>query len=1061
MKTYPYPCHGGLMWPLRLLLVLILWAWGSTRLAQAQIDAQVTPAGTLLTENYANDLKVVGQNVFVAGGLAGLEVFDLTQSQRIAQLGLEGDVHDLVVVNQTAYLAVFDQGLVVVDISNPANPVKLAQFSTLGPCLALSVQHNVAYLANGVGGLACVDVSAPANPQLLGQLDTAGEAAGIFVTNGIAYVADGSAGLVLIDVSNPNLPTRINSLRYGGYSKAVEVANGLAFVAGGESGLHVIDVSTSSSLQRLGGISASSGRSYGVTLAGSVAYVADLYLGLQIYDISTPSQPRLISDPIFTLEGYTVELVGTRAYLADGLGGIRIFDVRLGLSQTLTLTPPPPTFLPLNTPTPLEVTASSGLPITLQIFGPATLANGQLTATNNGPITLDWVQSGNAEYLPVQKRHTMNIPSVAFRRQGEFNTSGSAQDLRVVGQRAYIADGTSGLQILDLTQPFVPTLLGTFNTSGNARGLDLVGSTAYVADGLFGLQIIDVSNPALPVLLGSLDTPGNSRSVQVVGDYAYLADESSGLRIIDISNPTQPREVGSFEPDTGVDEVLVDGNRAYVATGGPGLIVVDVSQPAKPLQLGRVNTSGSVSGIRLLGQYVVALSSALEVFDLRDPNQPVLVSELRIGGLSLGIAGHTALIGNFFGLQVVDLSSPQVPLTLGRFDRSQSQFRIQTVGNLAYIAQGEGGLSILNIETGLPQVITWDPPRTLVFDGTPLALAGTSSSGNPVIYSVTHGPGRIENNTLIVTGFGRITLRATEAGTGGYLPSTLEKTLTVQIPQLKTDIRENGVAALWPAGLSGLVLQGRDTLDSLLPWQTITRPQAESQGQVQVMLEALPYQFFRLAGFSGQPEPVELKGWNRDVVLEDQSNARALQFDSFGAVWFESRESYAEGFPRDRVIRSQLDPAVLFELQPYNQANVLWLPVSKPTNSLELVTPAAYSKLFVLAHSAGGGGNGTVRIHFTDGTVSEAIPYFAPDWWDGAPGTAPRRPALQGLARSQSPRSLSYDYPDPGFSLHQTDLDLTTGPNAGKKVLRLEFSRGIGAETTGILAVSGVQIPEP
>jgi len=65
-----------------------------------------------------------------------------------------------------------------------------------------------------------------------------------------------------------------------------------------------------------------------------------------------------------------------------------------------------------------------------------------------------------------------------------------------------------------------------------------------LADGSSGLQVIDVSNPSSPVLIGSVDTPGFARGVTVTGDTAYVADWSNGLQVIDVSNPSSPVLIG-------------------------------------------------------------------------------------------------------------------------------------------------------------------------------------------------------------------------------------------------------------------------------------------------------------------------------------------------------------------------------------------------------------------------------------------------------------------------------------------------------------------------------------
>ncbi|MFO0795377.1 MAG: hypothetical protein U0586_15100, partial [Candidatus Brocadiaceae bacterium] len=73
-----------------------------------------------------------------------------------------------------------------------------------------------------------------------------------------------------------------------------------------------------------------------------------------------------------------------------------------------------------------------------------------------------------------------------------------------------------------------------------------MGKTAYVADYGSGLQVIDVSKPSAPKLLGSSDTPGSAWGVAVVGKTAYVADWDRGLQIIDVSTPSAPKLLGGY-----------------------------------------------------------------------------------------------------------------------------------------------------------------------------------------------------------------------------------------------------------------------------------------------------------------------------------------------------------------------------------------------------------------------------------------------------------------------------------------------------------------------------------
>ena len=119
--------------------------------------------------------------------------------------------------------------------------------------------------------------------------------------------------------------------------------------------------------------------------------------------------------------------------------------------------------------------------------------------------------------------------------------------LRVDRDRAYIAAGTRGLDIVDVRRPGALAILGNYATT--AGDVVVIGSVAYIAAWENGLQIIDVGNPDDPRMLGSLDTPGQSRGISVAGERAYVADGEHGLQIIDVGDPAAPKLLGAY--DTG------------------------------------------------------------------------------------------------------------------------------------------------------------------------------------------------------------------------------------------------------------------------------------------------------------------------------------------------------------------------------------------------------------------------------------------------------------------------------------------------------------------------------
>ncbi len=97
-----------------------------------------------------------------------------------------------------------------------------------------------------------------------------------------------------------------------------------------------------------------------------------------------------------------------------------------------------------------------------------------------------------------------------------------------------------------------------------SSGLPTINATS-VFKGFGRLQVFDISDPQNPVKLSTIGTPNSmdvdktlenrfpntrrfftSTHLEVLGNTAYVGWESDGLRIIDFSQPTNPREIGAW-----------------------------------------------------------------------------------------------------------------------------------------------------------------------------------------------------------------------------------------------------------------------------------------------------------------------------------------------------------------------------------------------------------------------------------------------------------------------------------------------------------------------------------
>nr|WP_287696969.1 glycosyl hydrolase family 18 protein [Microcystis sp. M058S1] len=269
---------------------------------------------------------------FVGGTLATYEgVFALSL---VGNYDTPGWAFGVEVVGNYAYLADYDSGLQIIDISNPTNPIFKGNYDTDG-AWDVEVVGNYAYLADGSSGLQIINISNPTNPTFIGNYDNFSAVVDVQVVGNYAYLANGDSLLQIIDISNPTNPILKGSYDdSSGFADGVQVVGNYAYIADYFSGLQIIDISNPTN-PILKGIYNTSGNARDVEVVGNYAYVADYDSGLQIIDISNPTNPTFKGNYYSSGEATDVQVVGNYAYLAAGGGGLQIIDISNPTNPTI------------------------------------------------------------------------------------------------------------------------------------------------------------------------------------------------------------------------------------------------------------------------------------------------------------------------------------------------------------------------------------------------------------------------------------------------------------------------------------------------------------------------------------------------------------------------------------------------------------------------------------------------------------------------------------------------------------------------------------------------------
>jgi hypothetical protein len=123
------------------------------------------------------------------------------------------------------------------------------------------------------------------------------------------------------------------------------------------------------------------------------------------------------------------------------------------------------------------------------------------------------------------------------------------------GSQDYI---NSVLQIVDITDPDNPEVLGKCGITGGAWEIDSKDDYLLISNNEGGVSAVDISDSSNPSVVSVINTSGNSYDIAISGDYGYIADGFGGLKIIGL----QKKEEGEGMI---LEEQEYDENRAPVA----------------------------------------------------------------------------------------------------------------------------------------------------------------------------------------------------------------------------------------------------------------------------------------------------------------------------------------------------------------------------------------------------------------------------------------------------------------------------------------------------------------
>lgn len=620
-------------------------------------------------------------------------------------------------------LAVFGLGprLVTADIADPAGPRELGRSEPLGDLVRdVIALEGRAVAAVGAAGVVLVDLTEPAQPKVLDRLDTPGFARGL-AWDGRLYVADGPAGLSIASLQGGALRQRGTVPVPDGVG-AVTAAGGLSYLLPAlpphiVGPVRLVDA-TDPDAPRLLPMEGESLAAAAVAVAGDRLYTVGAG-GLETHDITEPAAPKRLG-AIASIGGSPVNDIAVRPpYMALAFGTTHPLEGAVSLLDVADpLRPELVAWQPVSEPGVRAVALESDRLVAALSTGgfahfgasDAGLARFETLEVGFAPVAGEaagetLVLASGRTGLAVVDVARPHAPELEGRYHGPPGGaftfySGVALDGRSVEDR-----GDWRAYATTLHGDRLSTALRVFESSetGALHPLAMTGEPAV----WYG-----------PVAVGE----GHA----LVGADRTWPGRNVGLRVFDVASTITPTLAVTVEMELPVAFALQDGH-AYVADAYLGLGVLDAADPEAGAVASWQPLRGRAVGVSVSARHLVAVSvdrsdpdrGYAEVFDRDDPSRPAPVGWVALGETPAGVAAGDGWACVVFrggedigdprsdaspgaapsGVVLIDLADPARPAVVDRRALAGVGESVIADGDRVYAAMGAGGLHVLSVAT--------------------------------------------------------------------------------------------------------------------------------------------------------------------------------------------------------------------------------------------------------------------------------------------------------------------------------------------------------------------------
>ncbi|NHJ48755.1 MAG: hypothetical protein FK733_13300 [Asgard group archaeon] len=546
-----------------------------------------------------------------------------------------------------AYLAADDDGLVIVNITNTANP-QIVSIYRQENVNNVKVQGNFAYITGGYyNGLEIIDIFDPSNPRKVGQ-HTKTYYLDLWIDGSIAYLVSDINGLRVCNISNPSEPVEIGRIGAGTSSSvSIFVKDKLVFTGERYGGMNIYDCSDPIHPKLLGKYRDSSYRIDDICISNDCAYLAD-FQGVVVVNIKN------LENPVFQYY-----------FMVNALGDIAVQDDFLFVSSsTLGIK-----IYELN-----EV----GNPEFVTVF------YGYYSSAIDICENKLFILYFNLDKYPLE---IVDISDITNPEIISTLRLGKIEDIEILGNYCFLLNDKYNIRVYNFETINEPEYITEFSVYDEAYDIEIWGSTIFYfhTSYIFTIDITDIENPiSYSYLSQSL---GGCNDFKVRDQLIYVLNSQDQLAILNYSDITQMYNaeiIGALELDSDFSdtyEIIIDGNFAYILGRNSEynriVEIVDISNPEFPIHRSSYQFTSSVDSITVYSDTLFAAgSNILFILSVINPDSPTLLTEYPYTTGYYGIDAEVLVNENVLYLvtsdakmEALNVSNPINPELLGYFDK--------------------------------------------------------------------------------------------------------------------------------------------------------------------------------------------------------------------------------------------------------------------------------------------------------------------------------------------------------------------------------------------------------